>query len=311
VLVTGATGFVGGAVVRALLARGHDVTALVRSPERAGALADHGARLLTGDMLQPESYRDAVDHVDAVIHAAQSTPSGRMTATKVRQIQHADHVMTVTLASACAAAGKRLVYTSGYFNYGDRGDDWITTETPFEPSPLGVGHAAEVQALRRDAASGLDLVVVAPGFVYGPGGLFKSAFWDQARRGRLRCIGDGHSYWSCVHIDDLANGYCAALERAPAGGEYNLVDDAPLRLREFVDLVTDAMQSKRVGTIPPAIMGLIIGKPLVQSLVTSCRVANTEARDQLAWIPAYRAVSDGLPGTVAQLTALDAGTAGR
>jgi nucleoside-diphosphate-sugar epimerase len=138
-------------------------------------------------------------------------------------------------------------------------------------------------------------VVVAPGFVHGPGGLFKSAFWDQARRGRLRCIGDGHSYGSCVHIDDLANGYCAARERAPADGEYNLVDDAPLRLREFVDLVTDAMQSKRVGTIPPAIMGLIIGKPLVQSLVTSCRVANTEARDHLAWIPAYRAVSDRLP----------------
>ncbi len=123
------------------------------------------------------------------------------------------------------------MYTSGYFAYGDRGDAYVDTRTAFQPSPLGTGHAREVTELRRAAADGLDVVVVAPGFVYGPGGLFKSAFFDQADRGRLRCIGAGRNFWSCVHVEDLAARYVAALEHAPSGGEYNLVDDEPLRLR--------------------------------------------------------------------------------
>lgn len=301
VLVTGATGFVGGAVAQALLGSGHDVLALVRDPARARTLEQAGATLATGDMLAPDTYRGLVDQVDAVIHAAQRTPTSRMTRARVSDIQQADHVMSSVLAQACQASGRRYVYTSGYFAYGDRGDAYVDTRTAFQPSPLGTGHVREVTELRRAAADGLDVVVVAPGFVYGPGGLFKSAFFDQADRGRLRCIGAGQNFWSCVHVEDLAAGYVAALEHAPSGGEYNLVDDEPLRLRALVDQVTGAMGLKSVGTIPPWLMSLIIGRPLVQSLVTSCRVVNTEASDQLGWRPARPTLADGLPDAIARL----------
>ena len=93
----------------------------------------------------------------------------------------------------------------------------------------------------------------------------------------------------------------AALEHAPPGGEYNLVDDEPLHLRDLVDQVTGAMGLKPVGTIPPWLMSLIIGRPLVQSLVTSCRVANTEAAEQLGWRPARPTLADGLPDAIARL----------
>ena len=298
----GATGFVGSAVVRALLADGHEVTGLVRDPERARALEAAGARLTAGDMLEPSSYVPLVEGVDAVVHAAQYATTGRLTTAKVRDLGYADGVMTAALADACRRGGKRLVYTSGCFDYGDHGFEWITEDTPYAPSPLGVGHVAQVTALRTmHALSGLDVVVVAPGFVYGPGGLFRTAFYDQARAGRLRVVGPGSNWWSCVHVDDLARAYAVALRLAPPGATDNVVDDAPLTLRRLVDQLTDALGRKRVGTLPVALAGLLLGRPLVESLVTSFRIRNDRARNELGWAPAYPAFADGLAPTLAAL----------
>lgn len=304
VLLTGATGFVGSAVAKELLGAGHELVALVRSPGRSRDLADAGAELAVGDMLDPTTYVHLVENVDAVVHTAQFGTTGRLTSAKSAQIREGDHVMTTALATACQAAGKRFVYTSGCFNYGDRGAEWIDENTPFDPSPLGIGHAGLVTSLRAMHGDGLDVVVISPGFVYGPGGLFKASFWDQQEAGRLRVIGKGANYWSCIHRADLAAAYVAALTRAPAGAEYNVVDDEPLTLRALVDQVTDGMGGKRVGTIPPLLMGLIIGKPIVDSLVTSFRIGNARAREELGWTPRYPTFADGLVPTLA---ALDAG----
>lgn len=308
VLLTGATGFVGGGVARELLAAGHELVALVRSPERSRDLAAAGAELAVGDMLDPGTYRPLVERVDAVVHTAQYAAGGRLTAARHAQLREADHVMTEALAQECQDRGKRFVYTSGCFNYGDRGSEWISEDTPFAPSPLGTGHAAEVVALRERHRAGLDVVVLSPGFVYGPGGLFKASFWDQAVAGRLRCIGTGDNYWSCVHRDDLATAFVTALHDAPSGAEYNVVDGHPLSLRTLVDHVTDGMGRKRVGTIPPFLMGLIIGKPIVDSLTTSFRIGNDRIREQLGWIPAYPTFADGLTPTLAALGTTSVGT---
>ncbi len=180
------------------------------------------------------------------------------------------------------ASAKRFVYNSGVFNYGDHGQEWITEATPFTPSRLGMGHAAEVTALwQLHGNQGLDVVVVSPGFVVGPGGLFETSFYDQAQKNRLRVISSGANYWSCIQVDDLAAAFVAALERAPAGEAYNVVDDAPLTLRALVDAITAAMGKPRVGTIPPLLMSLLIGRPLVRSLITSFRASNQRARQEL------------------------------
>jgi len=303
VLVTGATGLVGGNVVRALLGAGHGVSALVRNAGRAGQLKDRGVRLHEGDMHEPLSYRPLVERVEAVVHAAQHAPgSKRLGRRAIGQIQTADAVMTEALGDACAEHGRRLVYTSGCFNYGDHGDRWIDEQTPFDPSPLGVGHAREVTALlRRHGADGLDVVIVAPGFVYGPGGLFKASFYDQLEQGRLRVIGRGDNYWSPVHVDDLAAAYVAALERGQAGETYNVVDDAPLRLRELVDRLTAALDRERVGNVNAVLIGALIGRPLVRSLVTSFRIRNAKAKRALGWVPRYPSFADGLPSVLEAL----------
>ena len=301
VFVTGATGFVGAAVVRALVAAGHRVAALVRSPERA-RLLPAGVHPVIGDMLRPETYRDAAAAADAVVHTAQVRVQGRVTKRKLARLAAANDVMTAELARVCGDNGSRLVYTSGCFGYGDRGTDLITEDTPLDPSPLGAAHARQVARLRDMRANeGLDVVILHLGFVYGAGGTFKNVFYDQARRGRLRCIGAGANYWSLVHVDDAAAAYVAAVERAPAGAEYNVVDDEPITLRAFVDELTTALGKGRAGNVPRALAALAAGPPAVASLISSYRVGNSRLRTQLGWRPRHPRVSDGLPAVVAEM----------
>jgi nucleoside-diphosphate-sugar epimerase len=302
VLVTGASGFVGGAIARRLVRDGHELLALVRTRESAAALEKGGVNVVVGDMLRPETYSPLVSKVDAVIHAAQIATTGRFGTGKLEAVRAADRLMTTTLANECVVHKRRFVYTSGVFSYGDCGDRWITESTPFNPSPLGQGHASEIVGLRElGHQQGLDFVVMSAGFVIGPGGLFKSSFFDQAKQSRLRVIGPGANYWSCVQVDDLAAAFAAALEGAPPGAEYNVVDDEPMTLRDLVDHVTGALNLPRVGHVPAWLLGLIIGGPLVKSLVTSFRVRNEKVRADLGWVPRYPSVRDALPPAIAAL----------
>jgi nucleoside-diphosphate-sugar epimerase len=304
VLVTGATGFVGSAVVRQLLAGGHEVAALVRSPDRARGVLGRDAVLHQGDMRDPSTYAPLVTGVDAVVHAAMLSLTGRLSARRAQRLFEADRLMTQALAEECVRHGRRLVYTGGCFDWGDHGDEWIDETTPLTPSPLGVGHARMARELDEwHRERGLDVVRLSPGFVYGPGGLFASAFVDQAKRNRLRCLGQGLNWWSCVHVDDLATAYVAALDRAEPGTAYAVVDDEPLRLRELTDLVTDAMGRPRVGTAPPAVLALLLGRPLVASLTTSFRIRGDRARDELGWAPSHPRFRDHVADSIAVLSA--------
>lgn len=302
VLVTGATGFVGGAVVRALLADGHQVHGLVRDPGAAAALQRDGVILHAGDMREPATYVPLVGQVDSVVQAAQLSTSGRVTRSRAGQVFAAEHTMTTALADACLAQGRRLLYTGGCFDWGDRGDEWITEQTALSPSPMGEGHAREARLLQRmHAEQGLDVVRLNPGFVYGPGGLLRSAFVEQARKGRLRCIGNGSNWWSCVHVDDLGRAYAAAMTGAPPGAYYAVADSHPISLRDLTDVVTDAMKLPRVGSGPPWLVGLFIGRPLAASLVTSFRVDATRIGAELGWRPGHSSFRESGPAMIRAL----------
>ena len=302
VLVTGATGFVGGGIVRALLADGHDVHGLVRDVGAAAAADRPGVTLHQGDMREPESYVPLVAQVDAVVQAAQLSTSGRVTKTRARAVFAAEHTMTAALAQACLEHSRRLLYTGGCFDWGDHGQEWITETTPLSPSPMGEGHAREAALLQQlHAERGLDVVRLNPVFVYGPGGLLRSAFVDQARTGKLRCIGPGTNWWSCVHVDDLGRAYATALTTAPPGAYYAVADKHPIRLRDLTDVVTDTMRMPRAGSGAPWLVGLFIGRPLVASLVTSFRVDATRIHDELGWQPAHPSFAESGPADISAL----------
>src|SRR5260370_27249991 len=119
VLITGATGFVGGGIVRALLADGHEVHGLVRDPSAGGVLERSGVTLHAGDMREPGTYVPLVKEVDAVVQAAQLSTSGRVTRARANAVFEAEHVMTVALAAECLAHRRRLVYTGRCLDWGD------------------------------------------------------------------------------------------------------------------------------------------------------------------------------------------------
>jgi len=275
---------------------------LVRRPGATPDLQRDGVITHAGDMREPATYVPLVGQVDSVVQAAQLSTSGRVTRARAAQVFAAEHTMTAALAQACLDQGRRLLYTGGCFDWGDHGDEWITEETALSPSPMGEGHAREARLLQRmHAERGLDVVRLNPGFVYGPGGLLRSAFVDQASKGRLRCIGTGSNWWSCVHVDDLGRAYAAALTGARPGSYYAVADSDPIRLRDLTDVVTDAMKLPRVGSWPAWLVGLFTGRPLVASLVTSFRVDASRIRTELGWQPGHPSFRESGPAAVGAL----------
>jgi nucleoside-diphosphate-sugar epimerase len=304
VFVTGATGFVGSAVVRALLRRGHTVVGLVRERARGRALEALGASLVVGDMERPATYESLVARVDVVVHTAQGKPRGRWNWRQIAAMHQSDALMTRTLAQACLNQDKRLVYTSGAMAHAGAGDEWIDAATPLRPCLLARGHAemvAELTGLHRDR--GLRVLVITPGFVYGAGGFLQETV-ALLLRGRYRVIGSGANYWGLVHVADLAEVYALALERGSPGSNYFVSDDVPLRRREVIDRITQALGLPRVGRVPGWVVGLWLGFPLVEAIRASIRMRNDWVKQRLGWVPRYPSFAEGLPPVLEELRAL-------
>jgi nucleoside-diphosphate-sugar epimerase len=303
VLVTGATGFVGSAVARALLRRGHGVVGLVREAARGRGIEERGASLAVGEMERPETYEPLVRRVDSVVHAAQSKSQGRWTRRRIAAMHRSDAVMTRSLARACLDQGKTLVYTSGAMAHAGGNQEWLSEATPCGPILLAKGHAdmvGELVGLHRDR--GLRTLSITPGFVYGAGSFLQETV-ELLSRGQYRVIGRGDNHWGLVHVDDLAEVYALALERGSPGDNYFVSDDVPMRRRDVIDCVSDGLGLPRVGTVPGWVVGLWLGFPLVEAITASLRMRNDFVKQRLGWAPRYRSFTDGLPSVLEQLRA--------
>jgi nucleoside-diphosphate-sugar epimerase len=148
--------------------------------------------------------------------------------------------------------------------------------------------ARRLHALRRER--GLDVVLVALGLLYGPGGPLEHELWN----GRVRVVGWGGNYLSCVHVDDAARAIAAALERGASGTTYLAVDDEPVTQRALVDAVADATGRQRPGSSSVGVAGARVGFPLARSLSASVRVRNARAKAELGWAPRFPTVREGV-----------------
>src|SRR5262249_4652464 len=170
------------------------------------------------------------------------------------------------LARDALVAGARLVHVGRALAWGDHGSTWIDEGTPQRPTPLGAGDAdvtRHLLAMRRD--EGLDVVFVALGGVYGPGGVFERALLDR----HARVIGWGGNYLSCVHVGDAARAVAAAVERGVGGSTYLAVDDEPMTQRALADTMADAAGRPRPGSASLGLAGARVGFPLARSLAAS------------------------------------------
>lgn len=212
VFVTGGTGYIGSAVVAALVKAGHDVSGLARSPESARRLAALGARAVKGDLKDGSTYAAAAAEHKALLHIAFEYSAHGV---------DADRTAVETLVYAARRAKSLLVYTSGCWVLGNTGDapadEAASTERAAELVAWRPAHERLVLEA-GDAADGPATAVIRPGMVYGGrGGLASHLFESAVEKGAAEYVGDGRNRWSLVHREDLAELYRLVVERKARG----------------------------------------------------------------------------------------------
>ena len=291
VLVTGASGFLGGVTCERALSEGHDVLALVRRPgsEPAGTTAVHAD--LTDSAALTEAVADAVPEV--VVHLAAEIASQR-DAERVRRVNVEG---TRALIDACAAAGSpRIVFTSTVVT-GDAGGRLLTED---EPLPVSTPYGRSKQDCERLLAeSGLPYVTIRPSHVYGPGGWYLDELITLLRRpGRFCVVGDGRNLWDVVHVDDVVSALLLALADLPAGETYHCVDDEPITYGDFMALAASTLGLGKPRRIPPFAARLAAGGNAVDALVRSARSSNAKLRSA-GWEPRFPTAREGVPAALA------------
>ena len=292
VFVLGGTGAIGRPSVDALLAAGHEVSALARSDERAGQLAVKGATPVRASMFDVGALTTAFAGHDAVVNLASNMPS-MFQFTRMKAWAPTVRVRTegsAAVADAALAAGVPvLLQESVAMLHADGGDRWLDESSPVDHYPTTAGnHAAEASANRFIAAGGTG-IVLRLGFFYGPGAQHAEQFLRLARLGITPVLGPPGSYLSSIHVEDGGRAV-ASLLTAPAG-TYEVVDDEPLTKRAYADALAAAV-GRRGLLRPPGRLALLLGHRTT-SLTRSLRVRNTKLRETTGWTPTYPSAREG------------------
>ena len=286
IFCTGASGYIGGSVAAHLVAAGHQVTGLVRSPEKADAVRARGIEPLSGTLDDAQIRAQAARAADVVINAAS-----------------ADHTKAVdALLGALAGSGKAFIHTSGSSivgtqSKGQRSDAVFDEDTPFTPSPARAARVALNELILSYRDKGCRPVIICPSLIYGIG---HGAGRDSVqvpfliklakKRGNAAHAGPGENVWSNVHIDDLVTLYALAIEKAPAGAFY-FAENGEGSMREVCEAI-----NRMLGFAgPPSAMSMEEaaaewGEGTAENTMASnSRVRAVRAR-QLGWKPQARSL---------------------
>ena len=211
IFVTGATGYVGSAVVRELVGAGHRVAGLTRSPGKGAYLRGLGVEPVVGDLRDPESLRDPLMAADALVHVAAEHSDDRVPVDRA--------AVDAMLDAAVEGPARIVVYTSGCFVLGETGPEPAHEDASTEGAPELVAWRPEQEDRVLEAGSeGLATAVIRPGMVYGgTGGLFARFFDTAERRGAAEFVGDGSNHWSPVYQGDVARLYRTVIEDGGCG----------------------------------------------------------------------------------------------
>ena len=282
VAVTGATGVIGTSAVRALVAAGHDVVGLARTPDKAGLLEALGARAVSTSIFDHDGLTRMFEGSDAVCNFATHIPIG-FGAVWPGAWRENDRLRTEgvqRVVDAVRAAGvRRLVQESVSFIYADNGDDWINEQSPVaitratEPASVGESHVQDYACRSRHG------VVLRFGTIVGDDELTRWMLRSD-RHGRPFGVGDPESWGHVVHTDDLGPAVVAALT-APRG-TYN-VGAEPVRRADLVQGYADA-----VGQTAGQFMGPLLRRlsgTRVEPLTRSLRVDSEHFVAQTGWTP--------------------------
>lgn len=300
VFVLGGTGAVGTWAVRALVAAGHNVSALARTPAKAAALSEQGAMPVGVSLFDGSALTVALAGFDAVINLATSIPPITKFASKRAWIENQQIRVkgSAIVADAAIAAGVgRVLQESVCMLYVDGGDAWLEEDAPTDHFPMAEGnHAAEANTMRFAEAGGTG-AVLRFGWFYGPGAAHSEQMLALARHRLILTLGDPQGYQSSIHVADAGAAVASALH-VPSG-VYNIVDNEPLTKRGLADAMA-AAAGRTAWVRGPGRAAGVFGDRLT-SLTRSVRASNAKFRAASGWSPRYPSAREGWMQTAREL----------
>jgi nucleoside-diphosphate-sugar epimerase len=288
IFLTGATGYIGGAVLDALVRGGHDVTALVRTNEKAKSVAQRGAHPVIGNLADPGSFKGAAEAQDGYVHTAFDYSTGGGPAVERVALEALLAAAKRPRTGAGTPAKRFIVYTSGVWILGKTPEP-ATEDAPINPIALAAFRPAHEELILGAANDHLRTAVVRPGVVYGGANGIVSELFKSASNGLVRVIGDGNNHWPCVYDRDLADLYARIAAREDASGVYHANDEADERVNDIVDAI------KPYVTVRPDVRYVPIEEarhkmgPYADALALDQIVRSPRARG-LGWTPTLHSV---------------------
>jgi nucleoside-diphosphate-sugar epimerase len=299
ILVAGATGAVGLYLVPQLIASGHSVVGTTRTSGKAEIIRRMGAEPTIADGLDAPSIRAAVLAAKPDVVIDQMTDLAAVT-----DLRHFDRAFATTnrlrtegtdflLAAAREAGVKRFIAQSFCgWTYGRSGEAVKTEADALDVDPPEeLRRTLEAIQYLEGAVAGstsLEGIVLRYGSFYGPDtGMLSRAMIDQVRRRRVPLIGGGGGQWSFIHVEDAASAAVAAIERGAPGNIYNIVDDEPAPVSEWLPALATLVGARPPIRVPAWLGRLFAGEHLV-SMMTEVRAgSNAKAKRELGWQPAH------------------------
>ncbi len=308
VLLAGATGAIGIPLSRTLLAAGHEVLGITRSPAGGAKLSAAGVQPIIADALDRPGLLTAVEGVsaDAVVHqltALTKAPAKHKDMTQTNRLR-TEGTKSLLDAARVVGAGK-FVTQSIIFGYGytDHGDKLITEDDQFGQPNSGKANPHVAAMLSNEKlvgeAEGITGISLRYGLFYGAD---VQTYATLLRKRKLPIATKRTNPLSWIHIDDAASATAAALECGNAGA-YNIVDDKPASWSEMFTSMATALDTPAPRALP---VGLIrFAAPYVATIMldTSMRVSNAKAKYELGWKPEYPTLREGLSAMKTQLKA--------
>jgi len=301
VFVTGATGVLGRATVPRLVAAGWSVTAVARTADAAADLVTVGATPVTVDLFDADAVVAAVAGHGAVMHLATSIPP--LAQMRKRAAWATNDRLRVDATRHLIAAARvhgieRVVKESITFPYLDGGERWLDEDAPLDAADAWSATLAGEQLVAGFTADGAAGVVLRFGALYAADARATAEYRALARRRIAPMPGRADAFVSSIHADDAAAALVLALD-VPAG-TYNVVDDRPVRRREYADAFATAFATPPLHLVPGGMMRAVGGDG-ARGLTASQRVTNAAFRGVTGWMPVWADVTVGWPAVAAGL----------
>ncbi|TQM35227.1 NAD-dependent epimerase/dehydratase family protein [Pseudonocardia cypriaca] len=300
VFVAGGAGALGRRLVPQLVARGHEVTATTRSTGKAGELRALGARPVVVDGLDAVAVGRVVAEAqpNAIVH--QMTALGG-----APDLRHFDRWFTTTnelrtagtrhLLAAAQASGVEKVVAQSYTGWTNSrtGGPVKTEDDPLDPEPAKAQQEsmAAIRFLEKAVVEApLTGIVLRYGNFYGPGA--SESMVELVRARKMPIVGTGSGVWSFIHLDDAASATVAAVERG-AAGVYNVVDDDPAPVAEWLPHLAEAVGAKPPMRLPVWLARVAAGEVVVRWMAEGRGASNEKAKRELDWRPVWSSWRDG------------------